>query len=585
MLLRDDETIPTRRKLALGLLRQIARDLRTPYGIFFTVTLFVSASSFLLPQYFLIFTENAARISEISIQEVLSKLMRYGLVVAAALGVTTFFSIYMREWFQLKVERYLRTKILARLHSFSITEIDRVQRGNWLTSVTDDLRVVERFISESLPNQVRALFVVLGTGVLFVYYSHAMAAVPIVACGIIAALNVWVQRKIAPLMDEIRGLHGDVIQSLLQSVEGIKTVRSYGAERDQVQRFGAKLAEVEKKGRRVARTFGVLLGSNDAATQALTTLSLTFIMVTLAKDEMTLAAALAYPFYLNLFYSSAESLASAALDWNEFFISGGRFAEIAHMRGAAGFIAESADEPAMKSAERVELSKITYGFNSARPLQVDFDFSCERGEIVVLTGASGVGKSTFLEVLSGIRPAFAGRWHVRASSISGWGASFGEASLPLELTSYVEQKPYIFEGRILDNLLLGDEKGEAEVWAALTEANLKQFVDDNGGLDYVLQDGGQNLSEGQRYRLALARALLKDRPFLLLDEPFASLDQLNVELIAETLQNCKQNRGIILVTHVIPRGLTPHRVVDFATVTPALIETIPQPLEDLRIEW
>lgn len=564
----------------MDLLRTVAGDLRCCYIIFFLATLVFSASSFLLPQYFLFFTENAAKISEISFDEFINRFVLFGIAIAIILFLTTLGSNYMREWFQLKVERHLRSKVLARLHDLSITELDRVQRGDWLTRITTDLRNVERFIAESLPQQLRSLLILIGTGALFIFYSHSMAAVPIIACLLIAIINVWVQRRIMPLIDEIRDLHGNVAQTLLQSLEGIKTIRSYGAQADQTRRFSHQLVAVETKGLKVARYFGFMVGSNDAATQLLTTFSLTFVMIVLSKGEMTLAAALAYPFYLNLFYSSAEFLAASSLEWNEFFVSGGRFAEITGNEIKQVAKAFPVDPKILPTIERMDVWGMSYGYFTDSPLKEDFQFSCRKNEMVVILGPSGCGKSTFLEVLSGIRQPFSGHWQLNAHENTKE-FSFQENPFPSELTAYVEQKPYIFEGTLRENILLGEEKSARNIWEAISEANALTFIQNNGGLEYFLHDGGQNLSEGQRYRIALARALLRKRPFLLLDEPFAALDRMNAELIAQTLNNCKAHCGIVIVSHFIPSSLKPDRVVDFEEAPANIFGAIPQ-VHDLR---
>ncbi len=576
----DEKDFATQRRQAMVLLRTIASELRRPYILFFFATLFFSASGLLLPQFFLIFTENAAKISEISFADFLPKFVTFGVLIGVILFVAAFASNYMREWFQLKTERHLRSKILSRLHDMSITEIDRVQRGDWLTRTTMDLRNVERFISESLPGQLRSFFILLGSAGVFIYYSHTMATVPIVACMIIATLNVFVQKKILPLLDEIRDLHGDVTQALLQGLEGIKTIRSYGAQQDQIRRFSHQLAIVETKGLRVARCFGLLVGSNDAVTQFLTTFALAFIMIALSKGNMTLAAALAYPFYLNLFYSSAEFLAASSLDWNEFFVSGARFEGITREKKKL-IRTTSFDQKLLPTVERIDLWGVSYGYSSENPLKRDYHFSCRKHEMIVILGPSGSGKSTFLEVLSGLRQPFSGCWLLKTKHDQKI-ESFIDTPLPTQLSAYVEQKPYIFEGTIRDNLLLGEERPLKAIWDAATEANALSFIQENGGLNHFLQDSGQNISEGQKYRIAIARALLRQRPFLLLDEPFAALDRFNAEMIAQTLNNCRTRCGIVIVTHFIPHSLRPDKVIDFERVSPSVIETIPQVHQDLR---
>ena len=134
----------------------------------------------------------------------------------------------------------------------------------------------------------------------------------------------------------------------------------------------------------------------------------------------------------------------------------------------------------------------------------------------------------------------------------------------MQLSSFVEQRPYLFVGTIRENLLLGnDGPVDTEVWAALEMVDLKEVVEARGGLDVELRDRGLNLSEGQRYRLTLCRALLAGSPFLLLDEPFAALDDRSIESVIRAVRAQRgAGVGVVVVTHVLPEELRPNRLVE-----------------------
>ncbi|MCG8603338.1 MAG: ATP-binding cassette domain-containing protein, partial [Verrucomicrobiales bacterium] len=130
--------------------------------------------------------------------------------------------------------------------------------------------------------------------------------------------------------------------------------------------------------------------------------------------------------------------------------------------------------------------------------------------------------------------------------------------------AFVEQQPYLFVGSVRDNITLGSESvTDEEVRGALREVGLEELIQRRGGLDHVLTDRGRNLSVGQQYRLALCRALVCGRPFLLMDEPFAALDIESVELVSKAMQQEKaKGTGIMLITHLLPEHLNADRVVE-----------------------
>jgi ABC-type transport system involved in cytochrome bd biosynthesis fused ATPase/permease subunit len=165
-----------------------------------------------------------------------------------------------------------------------------------------------------------------------------------------------------------------------------------------------------------------------------------------------------------------------------------------------------------------------------------------------------------LEALAGLRPAQAGSAVFRDSySVPQWESVVANDGLrlPIGPCAFVEQHPYIFEGTLRENLTFGNSTrpSDAILWEALEHAGLYRFATQYGGLDHFLHDRGRNLSEGERYRIAMCRALLLRRPFLLLDEPFAALDEVSISLIARTLNRHKIDAGIVMVTHYVPNGL------------------------------
>ena len=192
----------------------------------------------------------------------------------------------------------------------------------------------------------------------------------------------------------------------------------------------------------------------------------------------------------------------------------------------------------------------------APPVVEGLDLSLRRGEILAVMGPSGSGKSTLLECLSGLRAPRRGLFRIDGHELS---------AVPIELSVLVEQRPYLFVGTIRENLLLGNrnECTDQDLWDALGSVGLEDTIRSRGGLEEVLADRGLNMSEGQRYRLALCRALLAQRSFVLLDEPFAALDGESIELVVEVLRRERDRGvGIVVVTHVEPRGLEPDQIVN-----------------------
>ncbi len=555
-----------RKQLAVRLFKESLSAMGWRYVFFVAAVIGFGLISLLPPQLFRYFTESTQTLNALTADRFLLHLVLFGGVVAAALLVASVANTLIHEWLRLKLEAHLRSQVLHRLHDIPLTVLDGAQRGDWLTRMTGDLGQVETFFTQELPNQIRNVAVLVGAGTLFFYHSGVVALVPLVTAVVLAFINLRVQRRLAPMLAELRQLHGGVFQALIENLDGMRTIRSHAVEPFVQRRFEKRLAEITQKSLHVVRYLGALMGGTELSGQLMVTACLTVVAYAFAHRQLTLEEVLVYPFFIGLFYGSAQSLASSAYDWNRYFIEGGRLGEILYDTRSIGPVLDSSARNSI-IAESVSLSvsKMQVGQNErvAGPIQ----FKVNRGEIWGIVGPSGCGKSTFLEVLAGLRPALQG-----ASSLSdGEGRVLWQLSsekplrLPIGPCAFLEQHPYIFEGTLKENLTFGnsDRLTDTILWEQLRSVGLELFTRRNGGLEYELKDRGRNLSVGERYRIALCRALLLKRPFLLLDEPFAALDEASVQSVITILEAEKEKSGVILVTHYVPEALSLDGILNF----------------------
>lgn len=192
----------------------------------------------------------------------------------------------------------------------------------------------------------------------------------------------------------------------------------------------------------------------------------------------------------------------------------------------------------------MELNQVSFSFESDTPVLRDVNLRFYRGEIIVLRGVSGSGKSSLLDIIAGVLQPDTGIVCVDRANVA-----------------YVPQHVVLLDDSIRNNLLFGlSEKSDEELMRALAIANLKEFVDTQPlGLDTGVGDNGVFLSGGERQRLGLARAILRGANLLLLDEATSALDEENESQILENLS--ASQTAVLLVTHRVPRGVFARRVL------------------------
>ena len=230
---------------------------------------------------------------------------------------------------------------------------------------------------------------------------------------------------------------------------------------------------------------------------------------------------------------------------------------------AATQILDALDEPLRPRGRRTEIT--------AGPLEVDglslppaldgLSLTVEPGEVVAIAGPSGCGKSTLLRVLLGLATPTAGAVRVGGTDLRELDLEAWHAHL-----AWVPQRPHLFAGTIDENVRLGRPDAPAEaVWRAVADAHLTEAIAARpDGLQTRLGDHGAGLSAGERQRLALARAFLRDAPLLLLDEPSAGLDGATEAEVVRTIRRLVQGRTAIVVAHRPALLGVADRVVDLA---------------------
>ncbi len=555
------------RRYCVRLIREITGRLGWKYKLWIPAAVLLSAVHLLPPRFLQYFTEGTQTLSETGADEFLKLLVIFGVAVGVAQWIGLIFDSILREWLRLTISIGLKRDAVDSLTGMRLDALDSAQRGDWMTRLTGDLYTAEDFLTTSIPEQITNATMLVGAAAFFFYYSGPIAFIPLVAALGLAWLNIVVQRRMGPTLGRARQIEGGVFQSMIETFEGLRTIRTYGSERFTLARLDAQLKELFSAGMHITKSMAILLGTNELVGQLVVTGLLTLVAYQVKGEALTPTDALIYPFYINLFLGSAKTLVSSAYDWNRFFIEGGRLATLLYNddhkeENREKQFGKFQDE--VGRVKRLVAEGVTISYGDNPPVVFDQSLELARGEIVALMGSSGCGKSTMTESFAGLRRANAGTF--TAGMEDGTTRRFAQA--PPFLAAFVEQQPYLFVGSIRDNITLGAKTVTDEaVLGALDEVGLREIVEYRGGLDHVLADRGRNLSVGQQYRLALCRALVCGRPFLLMDEPFAALDIESVDRVVEAMKEERaRGTGILIITHLLPKNLEADRVVEMFPV-------------------
>jgi ABC-type multidrug transport system fused ATPase/permease subunit len=194
----------------------------------------------------------------------------------------------------------------------------------------------------------------------------------------------------------------------------------------------------------------------------------------------------------------------------------------------------------------IRYENVSFSYVAGLPALVNVSFHAPPGATVALVGATGAGKSTLVNLLVRFYEFTGGQVYIDGKPIR----EYGLHALR-ETIGVVTQESFLFNGSIRENLLMGKPQAtDAELWRAVAAANARQFIQRlPDGLESVVGERGVKLSVGEKQRLSIARAVLKDPPILILDEATASVDTATERLIQEALERLMANRTSIVIAH------------------------------------
>ncbi len=336
----------------------------------------------------------------------------------------------------------------------------------------------------------------------------------------------------------------DIMETMQESLQGIRTVKAFTLETTMRERIDASITAVENNANKMARV-------SNRSSPLMETLGGLAVAGGLMYGGYSVVALGATPgqffSFLTAFllaYEPAKRLARLNLELNSSLIGTRKLLEIIDSPASEP---EDGDKPALKLTDaRVELRDVSFAYRPNEPVLDHMSFVAEPGKVTALVGPSGGGKSTVLALLLRFYEATSGEILIDGQSI----LSVSRHSLRAQ-TAYVGQDVYLFRDTIGANIAFGRQgAGRDEIIAAATAACAHDFIMGFPlGYDTPVGEHGAQLSGGQRQRIAVARALLRNAPLILLDEATAALDSESEKQVQEAIEHLCQNRTTIVIAH------------------------------------
>lgn len=465
--------------------------------------------------------------------------------------------IRLNNRFEQNVIFDIRCQVYGRLQQLAPSWFDHRATGDLMTRVIEDVGAMERLLIDGTEQGVVAVLGVLGVATLLFLNDPALAAVALIPVPLLVAGGVWYTRTAASRYRARSQASSAMNALLMDNLQGIRQIKLFGREAHEDSRFAQRADALRKGTLTVMKAWAGYNPAMQFASALGTVLVLWLGGRKVIAGAMTPGALVEFLLFLGMFYAPLNVLHQLNQMSQSARAAGERVFDILDAPAEATTATSNPtnsnpnpSNPTSTSPSRLRGEVSFEGVSAAyegRPDALnDIDLQVHAGQTIALVGPTGAGKSTLVNLLPRFYPIAGGRITVDGQPLESIPLGFLRSQIAV-----VSQEPFLFNGTIRENILYGRlDATEAELITAAETANAAEFIRRlPDGFDTRVGERGIRLSVGEKQRISIARALLKDAPILILDEATASVDTATERLIQEALKRLMSNRTSFVIAH------------------------------------
>ncbi|MFT5881818.1 MAG: ATP-binding cassette subfamily B protein [Crocinitomicaceae bacterium] len=485
--------------------------------------------------------------TEKSSQGSIRKVLLYTSIALAAFFLRDLFNclrILINNVFEQKAIFDLRSELYSKLQRLPLKWFDSRRTGDIMTRVAEDVPAMERLLIDGVEQGLIAVLQIIIVSTFLIWTDPvlgltALAPIPLLAIG----ATIYT-RNAGGRYKDLKQYTGEMNSLLSDNIAGVNQIKSYAAENDELKRFNSLSNKVQQATLKVMKYWALYSPSMSFVN------SLGYVLVLgVGGYRIITDPSIGTEVYLTFFtimWALYEPI-SKLHGLNQMALSSKAAAERVFE------ILDTEDEIHADEGEllplpvrgEVCLNDVSFSYDEIPTLK-NISFKAMPGQTVALVGSTGAGKSTLVNLLTRF-------YEYDSGSITIDGYELNTLNKPSLRSSiaYVTQDSFLFNGSVRENLLLGKRDAtDEELWRALDAANASGFIKElPSHLDTNVGERGVKLSGGEKQRLSIARALLKNQPILILDEATASVDSKTEKLIQDALDNLMNTRTAFVIAH------------------------------------
>jgi ABC-type multidrug transport system fused ATPase/permease subunit len=453
----------------------------------------------------------------------------------------------------------LRSAAFDHVQQLSLGFHTRRSTGDVLTRVTGDVKVVRDVLTESIAEVLSSVLLLVGMAAVLFWLDWQLALVAVGAAPFLVLLLLRYTPRIHEHSREERRREGALASVAHEALGTIRLARVFNREEHARERFaeeGVASLESGVAASLAAERFSWVV----EAAAAIATGGVLWLGVhRVASGAISVGTLVVFVAYTRSFFKPLKSTVKQAVKVTR---GAARVERVLELLDVDDTVADlPGARPAPRFQGRIEFEDVAFEYEPGRPALSEIDLVLEAGQVTAIVGGTGAGKTTLTSLIARFYDPTGGRVTIDGEDIRAYTLRSLRAQIAVVL-----QESVLLRASVAENIAYGRPGADrASIVAAARAANAYDFVSAlPDGFDTEIGERGETLSGGQRQRIAIARAILRDAPILILDEPLAGLDAESAAAVLEALERLVRGRTVVLVTHQLATAARADKAVVLA---------------------
>jgi ATP-binding cassette, subfamily B, bacterial len=462
------------------------------------------------------------------------------LVGAISSYTQKFLTTSVAQW----VGHDLRRILYHHIQRLSLSFHDNKRTGDLISRITSDIESVQDFVSQALLGLVVNVLTLLGMLAVMFYLDWSFTLIALSVAPLLFIIVYSYTRRIKKASRAVRKKEGEIASVVQEVLSSMRVVKAFSREDYEQERFEKQSLETVETALRARSLKAKLAPIVEVIVAAGTCLVLWYGVRLVLAGTITAGSLLVFLIYLGKMYKPMRELSKMTDTISKTAIGYERIREVLETEREVRNLPGARKAPDFKGA--IEFHNVDFGYSKDRLILKDVNLKIKPGSVAALVGPTGAGKTTIASLVARFYDPLAGSIRIDGSDVR----EYKLHSLRRQI-SFVLQENLLFRAPLWQNIAYGrPEASRDEIIKAAELANAHEFIEKlPEGYDTMVGERGLTLSGGQRQRIAIARAIIRDAPILILDEPTSDLDAASEELVFDALARLMEGRTSIVIAH------------------------------------